>query len=108
MVDEITYEDVLEFEGLFKIVPPFLLERMAKKNTNLVKKFEPQVSSHLDSLGEEEMKSLDTILNSDVDDLQALMGEAYEKLGKKQFKVLANPDYKDFIVLNLDELRKMV
>ena len=48
------------------------------------------------------------ILNSDVDDLQAIMGEAYDKTGKKQYKILANPKYKEFITSNIDEIRKLV
>ena len=44
----------------------------------------------------------------DVDDLQKLMGEAYAESNKKQFKILADPKNKEFIELNINELRKMV
>lgn len=107
-MDKITYNDVVEYQHFFKLVPPFLLERMAKKNSNLVKKFESKVKSYLNNLSDNQQKKLDIMLASDVDDLQAVMGEAYEKTNKKQYKILANPSYKEFIELNIDEIRKMI
>ena len=38
-MEKITYDDVVEYNYLFTFAPSFLLERMAKKNSNLVKKF---------------------------------------------------------------------
>lgn len=108
MEERLTYEDVVEYEHFFKLVPPFLLERMAKKNSNLVKKFQSKVEAYLAKLSDNQKRKLDLMLNSDVDDLQVLMGEAYEKSNKKQFKILANPKYKEFIELNIDELRKLI
>lgn len=107
-MNEITYNDVVEYQHFFKLVPPFLLERMAKKNSNLVKKFESKVKSYLANLSDNQQRKLDIMLASNVDDLQAVMGEAYEKTNKKQYKILANPSYKEFIELNLDEIRKML
>ena len=107
-MDKITYNDVVEYQHFFKLVPPFLLERMAKKNSNLVKKFESKVKSYLNNLSDNQQKKLDIMLTSDVGELQEVMGEAYEKTNKKQYKILANPSYKEFIELNLDEIRKMI
>lgn len=108
MGEKLTYEDVVEYEHFFKLVPPFLLERMAKKNSNLVKKFQSKVESYLVKLSDNQRKKLDIMFNSDVDDLQALMDEAYTKTNKKQFKILANPSYKEFIELNISELKKII
>ena len=52
--DKITYSDVEEYEKFFSLIPPFLLERFAKKNTNLVLKFKSQVQSLIDGLKENE------------------------------------------------------
>ena len=103
--EKITYEDIKEFEGFFTMTPPFLLERFAKKNTNFVSKFAPKVKSFIDGLDEAHLKKLDIVLNSDIDELQSVLAEAYEKSGKKQYKILANPKYKEFIQINLNELR---
>ena len=107
MDEKITYEDVLQHQHLFALAPPFILERMAKRNSNLVDKFRSNIQSHIDSLSDDQRTKLNIILNSDVDDLQAIMKEAYVKTNKKQYKILADPKYKDFIELNLNELRKL-
>ena len=106
--EKITYRDVKQYEKFFSLTPSFLLERFAKKNTNLVLKFESKVKNHMANLSDEQKNKLDILLNSDVDELQEVMNEAYLHSNKKQYKILANPKYKDFIEHNLNELRKMV
>ena len=106
--DKITYSDVREYETLFTLAPTFLLERFARKNTNLVSKFESIIQGYLDNLTSDQKHKLAIILNSDVDDSQNIMNESYSKTGKKQFMILANPKYKQFIVDNLESIRKMI
>ena len=95
MDEKITYEDVKEYENLFMLAPSFLLERFARKNTNLVSKFKSQIQSHLNNLDDVQRAKLNVILNSDVDELQAVMEEAYKKSGVKQYRVLANQSIMD-------------
>lgn len=106
--DKITYNDVKEYEKFFTLIPPFLLERFAKKNSNIVLKFKSRVESFLTKLSPNQRNKLDIVLNSDIDELQAVMSEAYSKSNKKQYKILANPKYKPFVESNLDEVRKMI
>lgn len=106
--DKITYEDVKVYEKLFTLVPPFLLERFAKKNTNVVLKFKSRVESFLAKMSDNQKNKLDLVLSSDIDELQAIMADAYSKSNKKQYKILANPKYKPFVESNLNEVRKMV
>ena len=108
MDDKISYEDIKQYQHLFTMTPSFLLERMAKKNSNLVRKFRPTIQSHMSSLNDSQRKKLDIILNSDVASLQEVLAEAFRKTKIKQYKILANPKYKEFIELNLAELRNMV
>ena len=108
MEDKLTYKDIEEYEHLLTLAPPFLLKRMSKKNSNLVNKFRPKVQSYIDSLNEDKKRKLDILLVTDVDELQKLMDEAYRESNKKQYKILADPKNKEFIELNLDEVRKMV
>lgn len=107
-MDAINYDDIKEYEKLFTLTPAFLLERFAKKDSNLVSKFGSKVESYLQNLNDNQKNKLDIVLNSDVEELQALMSDAYEKSGVKQYKILANPDYRQFIEKNLDEIRKLV
>ena len=108
MSDKLTYEDVKPYEKLFTAMPAFLLERFAKKKSNFVVKFRSKVESFLAGLDDNQKKKLDIVLNSDIDELQAVMAEAYEKTDIKQYKILANPKYKEFIELNLNEIEKML
>ena len=108
MSDKITCDDVMKFEHYTSKIPAFLLGRMAKRNSNLVGKFESQIRPRLANLDGEHKRLLDIVLNSDVSDLQSVMGEAFEKTGTIQFKILADPKNAGFIESNLDELRKML
>ncbi|MGN0176905.1 MAG: hypothetical protein ACI389_03625 [Methanobrevibacter sp.] len=107
-MEKITIDDVMEYDYLVTLAPSFILERMAKRNSNLVDKFKSVIQSYMDNLSMEQSNKLTAILNSDVSELQKIMMDSYLKTNKKQYKILANPDYKNFIVLNLDELRKMI
>lgn len=107
MSEKISYEDVKQYEHLFSLVPSFMLERMAKKNRNLVDKFKSKIESKINSLSDTQRAKYDIILNSDVEELQAVMAEAYEKTDKKQYKILANPEYRKFIETNIEELKKL-
>ncbi|MBQ2832029.1 hypothetical protein [Methanobrevibacter sp.] len=106
--DKITYDDIKQYEKFFTLTPSFLLERFAKKNKNLVLKFESKVKGYLANLNPEQQKKLDIVLKTDIDELQSLMKDAYDKSNKKQYKILANPKYKQFIEINLNEVRKMI
>ena len=56
--EKITYDDVKQYEKLFTLTPSFLLERWAKKNTNLVSKFESRVESFLNHMDDNKRKKL--------------------------------------------------
>ena len=53
MSDKITYGDVREYENLFIMAPSFLLERFAKRNSNIVSKFKSQI--HINLQGKEQL-----------------------------------------------------
>ena len=48
------------------------------------------------------------VLNSEVEELQNILSDAYAQSNKKQYKILAKPKYKGFIEDNLNEIRKML
>jgi len=108
MEDKITYEDVKEYHYLFTMAPSFVLEMMARKNSNLVLKFKSTIQSYMGNLDDVQKNKLDIILNSDIDELQSVMDEAYRKTGKRQYQILANPKYKDFIQSNLSEIKDLI
>lgn len=107
-MEGITVDDILEYEHFLKLMPAFLLKRMAKKNSNVVKKFESKVKDYLGKLNDDHRRKLDIVMAAPVDEIQFLMGEAYKKSGKKHFEILSNPKYKEFIETNREELRKLL
>ncbi len=108
MSDKLSYEDVKPYEELFTATPAFLLERFAKRNTNFISKFKSRVEGFLSNINDDQKKKLDIVLNSDTHELQAIMADAYKKTKIKQYKILANPKYKEFIEINISELEKML
>lgn len=106
--EKITYKDIEEYEILFTLAPSFLLERFAKKKTNIVLKFESKTKEYIAHLNEVQRNKLDIILNMDIDEIQELMSEAYAHTHKKQYKILANPKYSEFIEINLRELDNLI
>lgn len=103
----ITYEDVKEYENLFSLIPPLLLARFARKNTNLVLKFQTQIKKYLSELSDHQKNKLELVFNTEIDELQGIMREAYQKSNKKQYKIFADPKNRQFIEDNLNELRKL-
>ena len=108
MDEKITLEDILPYQGYVSKVPAFALKRMAKRKSNLVSKFESQIKSRLGNMSQHQRHRLDVAINSEVSDLQKVMDEAFEKTGKKQFKILADSKNEEFIRKNLDELEKIL
>lgn len=108
MSDKLTCDDVVKYEHIVSKVPSFLLGRMTKRNSNLVGKFESQIKPRLENISGERKRLLDIILSSDVAELQQVMAEAYERTGKKQFKILSESKNAEFIERNLDEVRKLL
>lgn len=106
--DKITYEDIKQYEFLLGKVPSFLLGTMIRRNANLVGKFESTITSRLGSLNEVQQKHLNIILNSDVSELQAVLSDAYQKSGKKQYKQLSEPKAAKFLEKNIAELKKII
>lgn len=106
--DKITYEDIQRYEFVLGKVPSLLLGTMIRRNSNLISKFESTIVSKLDTLNETQKKQLDIILNSEVSEIQALLKEAYDKSGKKQYKQLSEPKATKFIESNMAELKKLV
>lgn len=108
MSDKLTCDDVVKYEHVVSKVPSFLLGRMAKRNSNLVGKFESQIKPRLENISGERKRLLDIILSSDVAELQQVMAEAHQRTGKKQFKILSESKHAGFIERNLDEVRKLL
>ncbi len=103
----ITEKDVIETMDLFTKVPSILLRGWVSKNSNLVKSFSNQIGSYKNNLSPHDMARIEKVMEMPVDELQEILKKAYERTGKKQLKILADPKAKKFIVLNLQEAQKV-
>lgn len=104
---KLTYEDLEVFIPDIEKIPSFILKRTARKKRNLIKKFDSQIEDQLKNLTPKEHMQLNAVLNSSTEELQALSNEAYQHTKMKQFKIMSDPKNKEFIELNLNELRKI-
>ncbi len=104
----ITEKDVMETLDLFTKVPSILLRRWVSKNSNLVKSFQSQMESYKDRLSSRDMARVEKVMEMPVEELQEILKKAYARTGKKQLKILADPKARPFIVLNLQEARKVL
>ena len=108
MVEKITEKDIMDVMDFFTKVPVILLKGAISSNMNAVKRFEEQIISYKTSLSPEEMKKIGLLTKMPVNEIQSLLLSVYEKTGKKQFKLLADPTAQNFISINLKELRKIL
>jgi hypothetical protein len=54
------------------------------------------------------MEKIKAILEMPVPEIQAILYRAYEKTGKKQLQILADPESENFISGNLKELERVL
>ena len=85
-----------------------MLKRFARKNTNLVLKFQPRIEKHLNNLSDDEKRKLDIVLSIETYELQKIMDDAYKQSNIIQYKILADSKNRPFIESNLNELKKIV
>lgn len=105
---KISEKDVLDIMDIFTKVPVMLLKGAIKSNMNVVKTFQDQVESYKNDLNPEEMDKIKYLTEMPVSEIQEILNNVYKRTGKEQLRVLADPDSKDFISLNLNELRKIL
>lgn len=104
---KLTYKDIEIFLPHIKKIPLFILKRTVRKKKNMVKKFSSIVENQLQNLTPHQQVQLNAILNSSTEELQELANEAFQHSGMKQFKIISDPKSKEFIEINLNEIRKM-
>jgi hypothetical protein len=105
---KITEKDVMAFMDLFTQVPVILLKGAVSSNMNVVKTFQNQIESYKSRLTSEELEKIKAVIDMPVPEIQKILYNAYEGTGKKQLKILADPEAEKFISGNLKELKKVL
>ncbi|MGB9938095.1 MAG: hypothetical protein ACPK7O_10280 [Methanobacterium sp.] len=102
---KITENDIIELMDFFTAVPVVLLKGAISSNMNAVKTFQNQIESYKTRLTPEEKLKIKAVTEMPVPEIQRILYNAYEKTGKKQLKILADPKAEKFISRNLNELK---
>lgn len=117
MVKEILMESPginLEEEIIYKVlrtieqVPPFVVNKYVSLNINAVEEFDKSIEKYKRELTEEDLYKIRKIIETPVLELQVVLGKLYLVTGMEQFKILAEPEAKPLIELNLQELSKIL
>lgn len=105
---KITEEDVMELMDIFTKVPVVMLKGAISGNMNVVKTFEVQIDSYKTRLSPEEIAKIKAVLEMPVPEIQEMLSRIYDKTGKKQLKILADPKAEKFISGNFKELKRVL
>ncbi|GEM_PF-615428 len=108
MIMKITEDDVIESLELFTRVPSFILRRWARGRTNLASRFRSQIIEGYSQLSESDRERVRAVLQMDVSDIQNILEAAHLKTGKRQLGILADPSSRNFIEINLGEIRNIL
>ena len=105
---EITEDDVLQFMDQFTRVPPLLLKIVVSGNSNVINSFRGQIEEYKNNLSPEETLKIRKVMDMPTEELQEILGKAYNQTHQEQLKILADRKAKPFIEKNLVELEKIL
>jgi hypothetical protein len=89
-------------------MPTYALKKYITLNINAVDEFEVRITDYTDKLSEEELQTIKRIIEIPVPELQNILNNLYLETKMEQFQVLAGPEAKPLIELNIKELRKLL
>ena len=107
---QITIEEKVIYKVLRTIeqIPPFVVHKYVSLNINAVHEFDDGINKYKKGLSEEDLYKIRKIIEPPVDELQIILGKIYSKTKMEQFKILADPEAKPLIELNVQELKMML
>lgn len=89
-------------------LPPFVVNKYISLNINAVNEFDDKIKVYKKVLSEEDLFKIKKIVDTPVDKLQKILYQLYQVTDMEQFKILSEPDAKEFITMNLQELKKIL
>lgn len=101
-------KDVDQLLRKVKRVPPFLINSYISKDINAITEFESQIKDYKNQISADNLENIRKVMEIPISEFQNILNEFYMKTGMEQFKILANPDAKDFLTMNLQELKKIL
>ena len=89
-------------------MPTYALKKYITLNINAVDEFEVRITDYTAKLSEEELQTIKRIIEMPVPELQNILNNLYLETKMEQFQVLAGPEAKPLIELNINELKKLL
>ena len=89
-------------------MPTYALNKYITLNINAVDEFEVRIKDYTDKLSEDDLQTIKRIIETPVPELQNILNNLYLETKLEQFKVLAEPEAKPLIELNIKELKKVL
>ena len=89
-------------------LPPFVVNKYVTLNINAAEEFEDQIKEQKNKLSDADLLKIRKIIETPSEKLQQVLKELYTETDMEQFKILAEPDAKPLIELNLEELKKII
>ena len=105
---ELNEKDVWKALRAVEHMPPYAINKYITLNINAVDEFEVRIKDYTDKLSEDDLQTIKRIIETPVPELQNILNNLYLETKLEQFKVLAEPEAKSLIELNLKELKKVL
>ena len=105
---EVKQKDMWRILRAVEQMPPFVVDKYVSTNLNGVEWFKDQIMDYKAKLDDEDLLKIRKFMETPVPELQNLMEKLYEETKLEQFKILAGPEAQELIVINLEELKKIL
>ncbi len=105
---ELKENDVWKVLRGIEQMPPFTVNKYVSMKINAVEEFEPQINEYKSKLTQKNLLDIKRILEMPVPELQDILNKLYLETKMEQFKILAEPEAKSLIELNLRELKRVL
>ena len=105
---ELNEKDVWKALRAVEQMPPFVVQKYVSLNINAVDEFKVKITDFAGKLGEEDLQAIKKIIEMPVPELQNILSNMYLETKLEQFKILAEPEARPLIELNIGELKKVL
>ena len=99
-------KDIYKILHTVEQVPPFVVNKYVSLNINAVEEFDDRIYKYKKDLNKDDLSNIRKIVETPVEELQTLLDKLYLETKMEQFKILAGPDAKPLIEINLLELKR--
>jgi ABC-type multidrug transport system fused ATPase/permease subunit len=101
-------KDIYKILRTIEQIHPSVVNKYVSLDINVVEEFDDRIEIYKKELSDEELSKIKKIIEPPIEELQVILGKLYLETGMEQFKILAEPEAKPLIELNLQELKKIL